>query len=197
MDFEPYKQPNRVVALHLTHGQPTKVEQAAETYFQQEMYAPHAMKLMDTKTYLPYEPMNLTYTNAVKKKMPYTTHDKPHKSDVIDLTGVNVNGKKEVIFKTEEFMVNVDIDELSKEFDMEKQICNLGASVKAHTTSIKALESIVNKRLDLIDTTLVHGGGSNTNQTNAINSISGVVTVMQKVVTETYAKTEETHQHVL
>jgi hypothetical protein len=197
VDFEPYKQPNRVVALHVTHGQPTKMKHAAETYFQQEMYAPYAMKLTETKPYLPHKAMDVTYTDVVKKKMPYIKYDKPYKSDVIDLTGVNVNGTKEVIFKTEDFMVDVDIDELSKEFDMEKEICNLGASVKEHTTSVNAIDFTINKRLDTIETTLVHGGGSNTIQMNAINSINGVVTVMQKVMTETYTKAEETQRHVL
>jgi hypothetical protein len=166
-----------VVALHVNHGLPTKVEQAAE------MYAPYDKILTETKPY-PYELMDLTYTDVVKKKKPYAKYVKP---DVIDLTGVNVNGMKEVIFpKVQDFTVNVDVDELTKEFNMEQQICDLDASVKA-----------LDKRLDTIDTTLFHGGGSNTDQKNAINSMSGVVTVISKVVTETHTKAEDTHQHVL
>jgi hypothetical protein len=81
-EFEAYKPPNRVVALHVNHGLPTKAA---------EMYAPYD-NLHETKPYLPYKKMDVTYTNVVKTKKPYT---KSIKSDVIDLTGVNVNGTQD------------------------------------------------------------------------------------------------------
>jgi hypothetical protein len=185
-EFVPFKQPNRVVALHVNHGKPTK---AAETYTPYD-------NMYDTKPHLPYKKADVTYTacptqdvthtNAMKTKKPYIKYVKP---DVIDLTEVNVNDMKEVIFsKVEDFDLNfnVDVDELSNEFNTETQLRNLDKSIKA-----------IGTRLDTIHTTLFHGGGSNTHQANAINSMNGVVNAMSKVVAETYSKGEETHQHVL
>jgi hypothetical protein len=145
------------------------------------LYLPH--KKADV-TYTACPTQDVTYTNAVKTKKPYTKYAKP---DVIDLTEVNVNDTKEIIFpKVEDFNFNVDVDELSNEFNTETQLRNLDESIKA-----------IGTRLDTINTTLFHGGGSDTHQANAINSMSGVVNAMSKVVTKTYTKAEETHQHAL
>ena len=196
-----YKQPNRVVALLVNH----KTAKAAEPYIPDKyMYdtKPFPAHKMAEKTYTALPTLDEPYMNTVNTKTadetdtasPYTpklkrTHTKFPKSDVIDLTEVNVNDTNEIIYpKKETFDVTLamNIDELGDEFNMEAQLRNLDKSVKE-----------VAAQIDTLQATLSHAGVSNTHQVNATNSTYGVVNAMSKVVAKAYKQGEETHQHLL